>query len=162
MDLRSLDLIFNFVVFNSFDLSRLGYHFSFGLRNVLNFGYGYVLNFGNGNLFFDSLVFNSGNIFFLVFYGLVFSFGYFFRNSFNNGSFNFLIFYNILFNLFLDYFFNLFIFNFSSFNREVFNSRFSFNISKSLLLYNLLSSSSISDGLLNNLRRNHSSLGLHS
>lgn len=152
-NLRSLNLIFNFVVFNSFNLSRLSDHFSFFLRNIFDFGDGDVFNSLDGNLFLDGFVFNSGNIFFLVFNGLVFCFGYFFRNSFDNSSFNFLIFGNNLFNLFGDFFLNLFVFNFSSFNRVVLDSRFSFNVL--VLLGRLLSDNLRGDHrlLLNSDRR---------
>lgn len=125
--LGSLDLVFNFIVFYSLYLFILSYVFYCLSGNVLNFCHWYIFNFTNWNLFWNCMVNWSGYIFFLIFYCLVFSPYFFFRNLFYDFSFMRNISKMLHRNLINIYFFNLFIFNCSFFNWIVLNSGFPFN-----------------------------------
>jgi len=127
LDLRSLNLIFNFIVFDSFNLSRLSNIFSFILSNIFSSLNWNIFNFCYRNLFLDSIVFDSRNIFSLVFNCLVISPYFLSGDGFNYSSFNSFVFKNRFLDLIIMDFFNLFVFNFSSFNGVIFNSGFSFN-----------------------------------
>jgi hypothetical protein len=160
-NLRSLDLIFNFIIFNSFNLSRLSNVFSSFLRNIFSSLYGYVFSSFNGNLFLYGIVNCSGDIFFLVFNGLVISPNFFFRDLFGITFGDGFVFNNCSGYLFLVRFFYGIVFHGSSFDRVVFNSRSSSNsLRLSLngglnylrlegLIYDLLrNSAGVSNGLL--------------
>lgn len=83
LNLRSLNLIFNFIIFNSFNLSRLSNIFSSFLSNVFSSLNGNVFNSFDGDLFLNGVVNSSGDIFFLIFNSLVISPDSFFRNLFD-------------------------------------------------------------------------------
>jgi len=128
LNLRSLDLVFNFIIFDSFNLSRLSDVVGSFLSNVFGFLYGNVFGFFDGDLFLNGIEFDSRNVFSLVFNGLIFGIYFFSGDLFNNFSFNSFVLDNLSRNLFRDGFFNSFVFHSSSFDREIFDSGFSFDV----------------------------------
>jgi hypothetical protein len=78
-----LNLVFNFVIFHSGDLSGLGYVIGYFIVHVFSSDDGNIFNSFDGNLFLNGVVNSSGDVFFLVFDSLVFSFSNFFGDSFD-------------------------------------------------------------------------------
>jgi len=148
--LRSLYLVFDFVIFYSFYLSGLSDIFGFVLGYVFSSLYWNIFNSLDRNLFFNGVKDDPGYIFLLVFNSLVFGFYYFSGNSFDVFSFNFFVFNYVLINVFGDFFFYIFVFDFSSFDRIIFNSAFSLDALSYLRLLRLYQ----------NLRRYEGGLGL--
>jgi hypothetical protein len=127
LNLRSLNLIFYFIVVNFFDLSCLSNIFSYLLGNIFNLFNWNIFDFFNWDLFSDSVIGYSWYIFSLIFNGLIISNNFLFRNNFGNCS----LLRNFSGHWYLNFFFNssfnFFIFNSFLFNWVIFNSRFSFN-----------------------------------
>jgi hypothetical protein len=120
--LGSLDLIFNFVIFDSGNLSGFGNVFSSGLGNIFSSLNGNLFNSLDGNLFGYGIEYGSGDIFFLVFNSLVIGPYFFSGDLFNDFSFDGIISGHLSGNLFSVTSFDVFVFHLSSFDGEIFNS----------------------------------------
>lgn len=91
-NLGSVNLVFNFIVFNSGDLSGLGNVISSFLIDIFSSLNGNLFDGLNGDLFGNGVIYGSGYIFFLVFNGLVISPYSFSGNLFNSSSFDGIVF----------------------------------------------------------------------
>jgi len=153
--LRSLNLVFYFIISNSFNLSGLSNHIGNLLLDIFSFLYGNIFNFFNGNSFFNGVINSSGNVFFLIFNCLIIDNFFGFGNYSGNNSRLRNNFFNRNGNFFFNNSFNFIIFNMFGLIRNIFNSRISFNGLILRSLSNLRGHNLRSNNRLLNLRINN-------